>query len=166
MAASPRAAAADGKRISKKPHITETPITWANWYRHVNWLNVFFIIGVPLMGFAAAYSYPLQRATAVFAVIYYFNTGLGITAGASTNIGAIGDENADSRQATIVSGRIPHTERQPLSRSIWRLLVSALSRARFGGGPGGTALITGIRTQKRTLIPCAKASGIPISAGW
>ncbi|EAW07815.1 acyl-CoA desaturase [Aspergillus clavatus NRRL 1] len=81
MAASPLVAAADGQRISKKPHITETPIAWANWYRHVNWLNVFFIIVVPLMGFAAAYSYPLQRATAVFAVIYYFNTGLGITAG-------------------------------------------------------------------------------------
>ncbi|GLA14263.1 stearoyl-CoA 9-desaturase [Aspergillus niger] len=81
MAASPLVVAADGKRISKKPHITETPITWANWYRHVNWLNVFFIIVVPLMGFAAAYSYPLQRATAVFAIIYYFNTGLGITAG-------------------------------------------------------------------------------------
>lgn len=24
----------------KKPHITESPITRANWYKHVNWLNV------------------------------------------------------------------------------------------------------------------------------
>lgn len=24
----------------KKPHITDTPITKANWYKHVNWLNV------------------------------------------------------------------------------------------------------------------------------
>jgi len=24
----------------KKPHITETPMTWKNWYQHVNWLNV------------------------------------------------------------------------------------------------------------------------------
>lgn len=24
----------------KKPHITDTPITSANWYQHVNWLNV------------------------------------------------------------------------------------------------------------------------------
>jgi hypothetical protein len=26
----------------KKPHITDTPITKANWYKHVNWLNVSF----------------------------------------------------------------------------------------------------------------------------
>jgi hypothetical protein len=24
----------------KKPHITDTPITKKNWYKHVNWLNV------------------------------------------------------------------------------------------------------------------------------
>ncbi|KAL5355654.1 acyl-CoA desaturase [Aspergillus floccosus] len=61
-------------------HITERPITWLNWYQHVNWLSVFFIIVIPLMGFVAAYHHPLQRATAAFAILYYFNTGLGITA--------------------------------------------------------------------------------------
>lgn len=65
----------------KKLHITETPITWSNWYRHVNWLNTFFIFGVPIIGFVAAYYVPLNRWTALFSVIYYFNTGLGITAG-------------------------------------------------------------------------------------
>lgn len=65
----------------KKVHITETPITLWNWYRHVNWLNTFFIFGVPIIGFAAAYYQPLNRWTALFSVIYYFNTGLGITAG-------------------------------------------------------------------------------------
>lgn len=65
----------------KKLHITETPITWSNWFRHVNWLNTFFIFGVPIIGFAAAYYHPLNRWTALFSVIYYFNTGLGITAG-------------------------------------------------------------------------------------
>lgn len=34
----------------KKPHITEQPITLKNWYKHVNWLNVTFIIFVPLLG--------------------------------------------------------------------------------------------------------------------
>jgi stearoyl-CoA desaturase (delta-9 desaturase) len=24
----------------KKPHITDTPMTRKNWYKHVNWLNV------------------------------------------------------------------------------------------------------------------------------
>lgn len=33
------------------------------------------------MGLVAAYHHPLQRATAAFAILYYFNTGLGITAG-------------------------------------------------------------------------------------
>lgn len=64
-----------------KPHITDQPITWGNWHQHVNWLNTTFIIFVPLMGFISTYWVPLQWKTALFAVIYYFNTGLGITAG-------------------------------------------------------------------------------------
>jgi hypothetical protein len=65
----------------KKPHITETPITWGNWYQHVNWLNCTLIIGVPLAGLVAAYWTPLNLYTAIFSFVYYFNTGLGITAG-------------------------------------------------------------------------------------
>ena len=65
----------------KKPHITEEPITKANWYKHVNWLNVTLIIGVPIYGMMAAYWTPLHWKTAVFAIVYYFMTGLGITAG-------------------------------------------------------------------------------------
>jgi stearoyl-CoA desaturase (delta-9 desaturase) len=30
----------DPKYDPKKPHITDTPITKKNWYKHVNWLNV------------------------------------------------------------------------------------------------------------------------------
>jgi stearoyl-CoA desaturase (delta-9 desaturase) len=65
----------------RKPHITETPITWQNWYKHVNWLNVYFIGGIPLIGCIAAAFTPLRWQTAVWAVLYYFFTGLGITAG-------------------------------------------------------------------------------------
>jgi len=64
-----------------KPHITETPITKSNWWKHVNWLNVTLIIGMPLMGVVAAFWTPLKWQTAVWAVFYYFCTGLGITAG-------------------------------------------------------------------------------------
>ena len=67
----------------KKPHITDEPITRANWYKHVNWLNVFLIVGIPIYGLIAAYWTPLQLKTAVWAVAYYFMTGLGITAGRS-----------------------------------------------------------------------------------
>lgn len=66
---------------SSKPHITETPMTRANWYKHVNWLNVTFIVGMPLYGCIQAIWTPLQWKTAIWAVIYYFMTGLGITAG-------------------------------------------------------------------------------------
>lgn len=41
---SPMASTSEPNRNSKydpkKPHITDTPITKANWYKHVNWLNV------------------------------------------------------------------------------------------------------------------------------
>lgn len=66
---------------SKKPHITEQPMTSANWYKHIDWLNVTFIIGVPLYGLIAAYWTPLCWKTALWAVAYYFMTGMGITAG-------------------------------------------------------------------------------------
>ena len=65
----------------RKPHITEQPITAKNWYKHVNWLNTTFIIFIPLMGLISTYWVPLQWKTAVFTVVYYFHTGLGITAG-------------------------------------------------------------------------------------
>ncbi|KAJ9635947.1 stearoyl-CoA 9-desaturase [Coniosporium tulheliwenetii] len=64
-----------------KPHITDTPITKKNWHKHVNWLNVFLIGGIPLMGCIAAFWTPLTLKTAIWAVAYYFATGLGITAG-------------------------------------------------------------------------------------
>ena len=65
----------------RKPHITETPLTRKNWYKHVNWLNVTLIVGVPLLGCLSAFWTPLRWQTAVFAVVYYFMTGLGVTAG-------------------------------------------------------------------------------------
>lgn len=62
-------------------HITETPITRKNWYKHVSWLNVILIVGVPFAGLVMAWWSPLYPKTAAFAVAYYFATALGITAG-------------------------------------------------------------------------------------
>lgn len=67
--------------MESKVHIADTPITARNWHKHVNWLNVFMIIGIPLYGCIQAYWVPLQLKTAIWAVAYYFFTGLGITAG-------------------------------------------------------------------------------------
>ena len=66
---------------AKKLHIADEPLTRHNWYKHVNWLNITLIIGVPIYGMVAAYWTPLQWKTAVWAFVYYFLTGLGITGG-------------------------------------------------------------------------------------
>ncbi|KAL8714721.1 MAG: hypothetical protein Q9225_006504 [Loekoesia sp. 1 TL-2023] len=63
-----------------EPHITESPITKANWYKHVNWLNVTLIVGIPLYGCIQAIWTTLQWKTALWAIAYYYMTGLGITA--------------------------------------------------------------------------------------
>jgi stearoyl-CoA desaturase (delta-9 desaturase) len=65
----------------KKVHIADTPMTWSNIHKHIDWLNTIFIIIIPMIGFVSTYWVPLQWKTAVFSIIYYFNTGLGITAG-------------------------------------------------------------------------------------
>ncbi|ETS75277.1 Acyl-CoA desaturase [Pestalotiopsis fici W106-1] len=69
------------KPPARKPHISEEPITFFNWYKHIDWLNVVFVVGIPLIGVVSSYFVPLHPYTFIFAVIFYFNTGLGITAG-------------------------------------------------------------------------------------
>ncbi|KAJ3455297.1 hypothetical protein MRS44_013897 [Fusarium solani] len=65
----------------KKVHIADTPMTWPNIHLHINWLNTTLIIIIPIIGFISAYWVPLHLYTGIWAVIFYFNTGLGITAG-------------------------------------------------------------------------------------
>ncbi|ERS97763.1 stearoyl-CoA desaturase (delta-9 desaturase) [Sporothrix schenckii 1099-18] len=65
----------------RKTHISETPITLKNWYKHIDWLNTTFILLIHVAAMIAAYWVPLRRNTLIFAIVYYFNTGLGITAG-------------------------------------------------------------------------------------
>jgi stearoyl-CoA desaturase (delta-9 desaturase) len=74
----------NGSQDPNKVHIADTPMTWSNMHKHVNWLNTTFIIIIPALGFLSTYWVPLQLKTAIFAIIYYFNTGLGITAGKFT----------------------------------------------------------------------------------
>lgn len=54
---------------SKKPHISELPMTWKNWYKHIDWLSTTFIIFIPLMGFISTYWVPLQFKTAIWAIV-------------------------------------------------------------------------------------------------
>lgn len=66
---------------NRKPHISEQPITLGNWHHHVNWINTTLIVIVPILGCIAAPFTTLRLATAAWALLYYFWTGLGITAG-------------------------------------------------------------------------------------
>ncbi|CZR63905.1 probable delta-9 fatty acid desaturase [Phialocephala subalpina] len=69
------------KEASKKAHISTQPITISNWHEHIAWINVIFVAGIPLAGFYTAFYTPLLWKTAIWGLIYYFMTGLGITAG-------------------------------------------------------------------------------------
>jgi stearoyl-CoA desaturase (delta-9 desaturase) len=80
-------------RSSKQIPITEQPITISNWHRHIAWVNVTFVALIPLAGLIAARFTPLLWKTAVWALIYYFLTGLGITAGTIRLINVDFDES-------------------------------------------------------------------------
>ncbi|KAI9827471.1 MAG: stearoyl-CoA 9-desaturase [Thelocarpon impressellum] len=63
------------------PSVLDPAMDASNWYRHVNWLNVTVLLTIPLAAAVTAVSTPLQWRTAVWSVLYYFLTGIGITAG-------------------------------------------------------------------------------------
>ncbi|KAI0196386.1 hypothetical protein F4808DRAFT_439916 [Astrocystis sublimbata] len=67
--------------MEARTHISQQPFTWRNWHQHINWFNTTLVILIPFAGCVAACFTTLQTPTAVWAVIYYFWTGLGITAG-------------------------------------------------------------------------------------
>ncbi|KII86799.1 hypothetical protein PLICRDRAFT_665329 [Plicaturopsis crispa FD-325 SS-3] len=57
------------------------PLSWANFWTEIVWLNVFILCVMPVAGIVAAFFTPLRWQTALFSVFYYYLTGLGITAG-------------------------------------------------------------------------------------
>src|ERR1051325_11450079 len=65
----------------KKWNIRDDPITWSNWYRHINWLHTPLLTGIPILAVYGLYTTPIKMYTVIWAVVYYFITGLGITAG-------------------------------------------------------------------------------------
>lgn len=56
----------------KKPHISELPMTWKNWYKHIDWLSTSFILIIPAIGLISTYWVPLQLKTAIWAVVCMF----------------------------------------------------------------------------------------------
>ncbi|KII92775.1 hypothetical protein PLICRDRAFT_155591 [Plicaturopsis crispa FD-325 SS-3] len=57
------------------------PVTWANWYRELHMVHTVLFTSTPIIGVVGAYYTKLRWETALFAVFYYYVTGLGITAG-------------------------------------------------------------------------------------
>lgn len=53
------------------------PVTWDNFLTEVNWLNVGILTLTPIFGIIGAYTTKLRWETALFAVFYYYVTGLG-----------------------------------------------------------------------------------------
>jgi len=69
------------KERPKKWNIRDDPITWSNWYKHINWLHTPLLIAIPVLSIYGLFTTSLTKYTAIWAVVYYFVTGLGITAG-------------------------------------------------------------------------------------
>lgn len=57
------------------------PITWRNWYREINIVSTLALTIVPILAIYGAFTTPLIIPTAIWAIAYYYYTGLGITAG-------------------------------------------------------------------------------------
>uniref|UniRef100_A0A1D1ZAM8 Acyl-CoA desaturase n=1 Tax=Anthurium amnicola TaxID=1678845 RepID=A0A1D1ZAM8_9ARAE len=62
-------------------HIRDDPITWTNWYKHVNWLQAFILGTTPIIALYGIATTSIVLKTAIWSSIYYFATGTGITAG-------------------------------------------------------------------------------------
>ncbi|RIB22526.1 omega9 fatty acid desaturase [Gigaspora rosea] len=69
------------KNKPKKWHIRDDPITWQNWYKHLNWLHTSILLSTPFIALYGFFTTEIQLKTLIWAIVYYFITGLGITAG-------------------------------------------------------------------------------------
>ncbi|KAG9307020.1 hypothetical protein G9A89_003071 [Geosiphon pyriformis] len=65
----------------KRQQILEEPITFKNWYKHVNWLHAILLSSTPLIALYGIFSTPIQTKTLIWSIVFYYMSGLGITAG-------------------------------------------------------------------------------------
>ncbi|CAG8669311.1 24004_t:CDS:2 [Racocetra persica] len=74
-------AAPGTQKKTKNWHIRDDPITWNNWYKHVDWIHAILLGSLPLIALYGLLTTEIQRKTAIWSIIYYYITGMGITAG-------------------------------------------------------------------------------------
>ncbi|KAG9308642.1 delta 9-fatty acid desaturase protein [Chiua virens] len=58
-----------------------SPITWSNWWKEVQWARFSLVVIMPPLATVYAYFTPLQWETAMWTIIFYVMSGMGITAG-------------------------------------------------------------------------------------
>ncbi|CAO3671125.1 unnamed protein product [Umbelopsis ramanniana] len=63
------------------PPMFDDKVTAQNWHKKVNWIHTTLLVGTPLIGLYGALTTTLQTKTLIWSIIYYYITGLGITAG-------------------------------------------------------------------------------------
>ena len=63
------------------PPLFDEPTTLQNWHKHVNWIQSILLLGTPLIALYGMFTTELQTKTLMWTILYYFITGLGITAG-------------------------------------------------------------------------------------
>ncbi|OLL21732.1 Acyl-CoA desaturase [Neolecta irregularis DAH-3] len=62
-------------------NIANQPFTLTNWYKKMNWISTIALIFPPVFGIYGFFTTPIDSRTFLWSVIWYFCTGLGITAG-------------------------------------------------------------------------------------
>lgn len=57
------------------------PSPQKNWYKFVNWIQSILLVAIPFVALYGIFTTDLQTKTFVWSIIYYYVTGMGITAG-------------------------------------------------------------------------------------
>lgn len=66
---------------TKMPPLFDQPVTSKNWTKFVNWPQAILLCVTPLIALYGIFTTELTKKTLIWSIIYYFVTGLGITAG-------------------------------------------------------------------------------------
>lgn len=147
--------------VKSKMFTDKDSMSWPN----INWKNLTFLVSIPLLGILATFRTPLQTKTAIWALIYLGATGLGITAGMTTETLQLVQYSEPSQQATIVYGPTAHTAPLCPSRYTSPSPAPPTCKAQFNSGPETTAPTIATPTPKQTPTPCKRGSYTPTSAG-
>ncbi|KAI8090662.1 delta-9 desaturase [Thamnidium elegans] len=63
------------------PPLFDQPVTSKNWTKFVNWPQAILLLATPLIALYGILTTELSQKTLIWTIVYYFITGLGITAG-------------------------------------------------------------------------------------